>query len=116
MNEQFSRTSLLYGEEAVNKFHNSRVAVFGIGGVGGHVVEALVRSGIGTIDIVDNDTVSVSNLNRQIVSTKNNVGMFKVDAFEERIKSINASYISDVSAYLESTSNKLISIHCLLIQ
>ena len=89
MNEQFSRTSLLYGEEAVNKFHNSRVAVFGIGGVGGHVVEALVRSGIGTIDIIDNDTVSVSNLNRQIVSTTHNVGMLKVDAFEERIKSIN---------------------------
>ena len=93
MNEQFSRTSLLYGEDAVNKFHKSRVAVFGIGGVGGHVVEALVRSGIGTIDIIDNDTVSVSNLNRQIVSTVNNVGMFKVDAFEERIKSINPDCI-----------------------
>lgn len=89
MNEQFSRTSLLYGEDAVNKFHKSRVAVFGIGGVGGHVVEALVRSGIGTVDIIDNDTVSVSNLNRQIVSTINNVGMLKVDAFEERIRSIN---------------------------
>lgn len=93
MNEQFLRTSLLYGEDAVNKFLSSRVAVFGIGGVGGHVVEALVRSGIGTIDIIDNDMVSVSNLNRQIVSTINNIGMFKVDAFEERIKAINPDCI-----------------------
>ena len=71
MNEQFSRTSLLYGQDAVNKFHKSRVAVFGIGGVGGHVVEALIRSGIGTIDIIDNDTVSESNIRLEAKANRN---------------------------------------------
>ena len=89
MADQFIRTSLLYSEEAVEKFKKSRVAVFGIGGVGGHLAEALARSGIGTIDIIDNDTVSVTNINRQIIATHETVGKPKVDVMEERIHSIN---------------------------
>lgn len=89
MADQFTRTKLLYGEEAVEKFKKSRIAVFGIGGVGGHLAEALVRSGIGTIDIIDNDTVSLTNINRQIIATHVTVGKSKVDVMEERIKSIN---------------------------
>ncbi len=93
MSDKFSRTRLLYGDEAVEKFKNSRVAVFGIGGVGGHCVEALVRSGIGCIDIIDNDTVSETNINRQIIATTESVGKLKVDVMEERIKSINPQCI-----------------------
>lgn len=89
MSEQFARTELLLGAEAMEKLHNSRVAVFGVGGVGGYVVEALVRSGVGTIDIIDNDEVALSNLNRQIVATHKTVGMSKVDVMEERIHDIN---------------------------
>lgn len=89
MADQFSRTRLLYGDEAVEKFKNSRVAVFGIGGVGGNVAEALVRSGIGTVDIIDNDTVSLTNINRQIIATHETVGKFKVDVMEERIRILN---------------------------
>ncbi|MBQ8210887.1 MAG: tRNA threonylcarbamoyladenosine dehydratase [Clostridia bacterium] len=89
MSNQFSRTQLLYGDEAVEKFKNSHVAVFGIGGVGGHCVEALVRSSVGKIDIIDNDTVSLTNINRQIIATLDTVGKQKVDVMEERIKSIN---------------------------
>lgn len=89
MSDQFSRTRLLYGDEAVEKFKKSRVAVFGIGGVGGHCVEALVRSGVGIIDIIDNDTVSLSNINRQIIADHNCVGKLKVDVMEKRIKILN---------------------------
>lgn len=89
MADIFSRTKLLYGEDAVERFKNSRVAVFGIGGVGGHLTEALVRSGIGTIDIIDNDIVSITNINRQIIATGKTVGKLKVDVMEERIKSVN---------------------------
>lgn len=89
MADQFTRTKLLYGEDAVEKFKNARVAVFGIGGVGGHLTEALVRSGIGIVDIIDNDTVSLTNVNRQIIATHETVGKSKVDVMEERIKSIN---------------------------
>ncbi len=89
MLEQFSRTQLVLGKEAVEKLSNSRVIVFGIGGVGGFVVEALVRSGIGAIDIVDDDDVCLSNINRQIIATHDTVGKVKVDAMEERILSIN---------------------------
>ena len=86
---QFSRTELLYGEEAMRKLAASRVAVFGIGGVGGYVVEALVRSGVGTLDIVDDDKVCMSNLNRQIIATRETIGRYKVDVAEERIHDIN---------------------------
>ena len=86
---QFSRTELLYGEEAMRKFAASRIAVFGIGGVGGYVVEALVRSGVGTLDIIDDDKVCMSNLNRQIIATRETIGRYKVDVAEERIHDIN---------------------------
>ena len=89
MQNQFSRTQLLFGEEAMDKLAASRVAVFGIGGVGGHVVEALARSGIGAIDLIDDDKVSLSNINRQIVATLSTVGRYKTDVAEERIHDIN---------------------------
>ena len=89
MLNRFSRTELLIGKEGIEKLNNSRVAVFGIGGVGGYVVEALVRSGLGSIDLIDNDTVSLTNINRQIIATQKTIGMLKVDAAEERIKEIN---------------------------
>ena len=85
----FSRTELLYGEKAIKYFATCRVAVFGIGGVGGHVVEALARSGIGALDLIDSDKVVLSNLNRQIIATRKTLGMYKVDAAAERIKDIN---------------------------
>ena len=89
MEEFYSRTAMLLGEEAINKLMEARVAVFGIGGVGGYVVEALVRAGIGAIDLIDNDKVCESNLNRQIIATGSTVGMSKVDAMEARIRDIN---------------------------
>lgn len=78
MREQFERTGFLLGEEAVESLQKKRVAVFGIGGVGGFTVEALVRSGVGAIDIIDKDTVSVSNINRQLIATHKTVGRPKV--------------------------------------
>ena len=89
MPEQFSRTELLLGQEAMDRLRRSRVAVFGIGGVGGHVVEALARAGIGQLDLIDHDKVSMSNINRQIIATLDTVGMDKVDVMKERILSIN---------------------------
>lgn len=89
MSNQFSRTELLLGVAALKKLSNSRVAVFGVGGVGGYVVEALVRSGLGEIDLIDNDVVSESNINRQIIADYETLGMSKVDAAELRIKKIN---------------------------
>ena len=89
--EQFERTCLLLGEENMEKLSKARVAVFGIGGVGGFTVEALARSGIGELDIIDNDKVSMSNINRQIIATLSTVGRYKVDVMEERIHDINPS-------------------------
>ena len=89
MNEQFLRTAMLLGEDAVNRLQNARVAVFGIGGVGGYTVEALARSGIGQLDLIDSDTVSVSNINRQILATHSTVGMPKVEAAKARVLDIN---------------------------
>ena len=89
MINQFSRTELLLGEEGVEKLRGAHVAVFGIGGVGGHVAEALVRSGVGTLTLVDSDSVELTNLNRQIIATHKTLGMPKVDAAEERFKDIN---------------------------
>lgn len=89
MPEQFSRTELLLGQEAMDRLRRSRVAVFGIGGVGGHVVEALARAGIGRLDLIDHDKVSMSNINRQIIATLDTVGMDKVDVMKKRILSIN---------------------------
>lgn len=89
MSEQFARTELLFGKEGMEKLKNARVAVFGIGGVGGYVAEALVRSGVGSIDIIDNDIVSITNINRQIIATTKTVGKYKVDVMKERILEIN---------------------------
>lgn len=89
MSEQFSRTELLYGKEAMEKLKNARVAVFGLGGVGGYVAEALARSGIGAFELIDNDIVCESNLNRQIIATRETVGQYKTEAVRERILSIN---------------------------
>ena len=90
---QFRRTEMLFGADAMEKLKNSRVAVFGIGGVGGHVVEALVRSGVGSIDLIDDYVVHNSNINRQVLALLSNVGESKVDAFEKRIKDINPEVI-----------------------
>lgn len=89
MEEQFCRTELLLGREAMERLAQSRVAVFGIGGVGGYAVEALVRSGIGAIDLIDHDQVSLSNLNRQIIATRDTLGKDKVEIMRERILSIH---------------------------
>ena len=89
MLDQFSRTKLLYGAEAMGRLGSSRVAVFGIGGVGGYVVEALVRSGIGSLDLIDDDRVCLTNINRQILATRKTVGKYKVDVAEERVHDIN---------------------------
>ena len=86
---QFSRTELLLGKEAMDRLAQSRVAVFGIGGVGGYVCEALVRSGVGAFDLVDDDKVCLTNLNRQIIATRKTVGKYKVDVMKERILEIN---------------------------
>lgn len=86
---QFSRTQLLYGEEKMGRLASSRIAVFGIGGVGGYVVEALARSGIGALDLIDDDKVCLTNINRQILATRKTVGKYKVDVAEERIHDIN---------------------------
>ena len=88
---RFSRTELLLGDEAMKKLENSRVAVFGVGGVGGYTVEALARSGVGTIDIIDDDKVCLTNINRQIIALTSTIGKYKVDVAEERIKDINHS-------------------------
>ncbi len=89
MREQFIRTGMLLGEEAISILSRSHVAVFGVGGVGGYAVEALARSGVGTLDLIDCDKVSESNINRQIIATHKTVGMYKVDAAEARVLDIN---------------------------
>ena len=89
MLNQFSRTQLLYGQDNMRRLAASRVAVFGIGGVGGYVVEALARSGVGALDLIDDDRVCITNLNRQILATRKTVGKYKVDAAEEHIREIN---------------------------
>lgn len=86
---QFSRTELLLGSEAIDKLNNSRVAVFGVGGVGGYVCEALVRSGIGAFDLIDNDKVSLTNINRQIIATHKTIGRYKTEVMKERMSDIN---------------------------
>ena len=89
MIEQFSRTELLLGGEAMEKLYQARVAVFGIGGVGGYTVEALARAGVGRLDLIDSDTVSVSNINRQLLATHSTVGRLKVDVAKARVLDIN---------------------------
>lgn len=89
MLNQFSRTQLLLGQTAIERLQGSRVAVFGIGGVGGYVCEALVRSGVGAFDLIDDDRVCLTNLNRQIIATRKTVGQYKADVMEARIHDIN---------------------------
>ena len=93
----WERTVELIGEESLEKLKNAKVAIFGIGGVGGFTVEALARCGIGTIDLIDHDTVSVSNINRQIIATHETVGQLKVDVMKKRILSINPT--AEVGAF-----------------
>ena len=87
--DQFARTQLLLGEEGMDRLAKARVAVFGVGGVGGYVVEALARSGVGALDLIDDDKVCLTNLNRQIFATRKTIGKYKVDVAEERVMEIN---------------------------
>ena len=96
MLNQFSRTELIFGREAMEKLAASRVAVFGIGGVGGYAVEALVRSGVGTVDLVDDDRICLTNINRQIYATRKTVGKYKVDVAAERIHEINPDAVVNI--------------------
>lgn len=108
MENRFSRTEALLGEQAMEKLKKARVAVFGIGGVGGHVVEALVRSGVGAVEIVDSDKVCLSNLNRQIIATESSIGKYKVDVMKERILDINPEAVVNVHKcfYLPETKDE----------
>ena len=93
MLNEFSRTELLIGKEGMEKLANSRIAIFGIGGVGGYTVEALARSGVGQLDLIDDDKVCLTNINRQIIATRSSVGKYKVDVAKERILDINPKAI-----------------------
>lgn len=108
MKQEFSRTGLLYGEEAMDRLAKSRVAIFGVGGVGGYVAEALARCGVGTIDLIDHDTVSITNINRQIIALHSTVGKYKVDVMKERILDINPEAIVNIYKcfYLPETASQ----------
>lgn len=108
MLNQFSRTELLFGREAMEKLASARVAVFGIGGVGGYTVEALARSGVGALDLIDDDRVCLTNINRQILATRNSIGKYKVDEAEQRILSINPKCVVSTckTFYLPSTEDQ----------
>ena len=93
MLNQYSRTQLIFGAEAMEKLRNSRVAVFGIGGVGGYTVEALGRSGVGELDLIDDDKVCLTNINRQIIATRKTVGQYKVDVAAERVHDIDPNIV-----------------------
>ena len=97
MENALSRLTLMIGEDAVSRLTRARVAVFGVGGVGGYVVEALARSGVGTLDLIDNDTVNITNLNRQIIALHSTIGQYKVDAAKARIADINPA--AEVNVY-----------------
>ena len=113
---QFSRTALLLGEQAIEKLKNARVAVFGVGGVGGYVVEGLARSGVGTLDLIDKDVVSLSNINRQIIALHSTVGMLKTEAAAMRAKDINPDikvythnlfYLPETAGEIDTVSGKI---------
>lgn len=108
MLNQFSRTELLYGKDAMEKLAQARVAVFGVGGVGGYTVEALIRSGIGAIDLIDDDKVCLTNINRQIYATRKAVGKYKVDVAAERIAEINPDAVVRTykTFYMPETSSQ----------
>lgn len=105
MSEEFSRTELLIGSQALAKLKASKVAVFGVGGVGGYIVEALARSGVGNIDIVDNDKIALSNINRQIIASHKTVGMYKVDVARERILDINPDAVVNTFKLFYTSQN-----------
>lgn len=109
MDEAFSRTAIQLGENAVERLSHARVAVFGIGGVGGYTVEALARSGVGTLDLFDDDRVAVSNLNRQIIATHDTIGKYKADAAADRIRSINPAAVINTHKifYLPQTADDI---------
>lgn len=108
MGNQFSRTETLIGKDALKKLANSRVAVFGIGGVGGYVVEALARAGVGALDLIDNDEVNVTNINRQIIALHSTIGKLKVDVAKERVLDINpeANVTTYKTFFTPETSNE----------
>lgn len=106
MLNQFSRTEILFGKEAMDRLARARVAVFGIGGVGGYAVEALVRSGIGAVDLIDDDKVCLTNLNRQIIATRKTVGRYKADVMKERILEINPNCQVEVHKCFYLPENK----------
>ena len=108
MLNQFSRTELLLGKDAMQKLADSRVAVFGVGGVGGYTVEALARSGVGAIDLIDDDKVCLTNINRQIAATKKTIGKYKADVTKERILDINPNAVVNVHKcfYLPETKDE----------
>ena len=108
MLNQFSRTQLIFGKEAMEKLASSRVAVFGIGGVGGFAVEALARSGVGALDLIDDDRVCLTNINRQIIATRKTVGQYKVDVAAERIMDINpdCKVITHKTFYMPDTKDE----------
>ena len=108
MQDQYSRTQLLLGKEAMETLHHSRVAVFGIGGVGGYTVEALARSGVGALDLIDDDKVCLTNLNRQIIATRSTVGKYKAEVMRDRILDINPDCKVEVHKcfYLPETADQ----------
>ena len=106
--EQFSRTERILGSQAMDQIHKAKILVFGVGGVGGYTVEALARSGVGQLDLVDNDDIVISNLNRQIIALHSTIGKLKVDAFKERIHDISPETIVNVYPcfYLPETGDQ----------
>lgn len=108
MLNQFSRTELLLGKENMERLRNARVAVFGIGGVGGYTVEALARSGVGTLDLIDDDKVCLTNINRQIIATRKTIGQYKVDVAKERVLDINPEAVVNTykTFYMPDTADQ----------
>jgi tRNA A37 threonylcarbamoyladenosine dehydratase len=108
MLNQFSRTELIFGKEAIEKLKNSRIAIFGIGGVGSYTAEALVRSSIGILDLIDDDKVCITNINRQLFATTKTIGKYKVDVAKERLQEINPNVCINTykTFYLPETSNQ----------
>lgn len=108
MADRFLRTEILIGKENMHKLYRARVAVFGIGGVGGYVVEALARSGVGTLDLIDDDKVSITNINRQIIATTTTIGQYKVDVAKSRVLDINPNIEVNTykTFYLPDTSER----------
>ena len=105
---QFSRTELLLGDDNMQRLFNARVAVFGIGGVGGYTVEALARVGVGTLDLIDDDRICLTNLNRQIFATRKTIGKYKVDVAKERILEINPKAVVNTykTFYMPDTADQ----------